>query len=165
VKALILAALLLCICACGSVSRLGAGPSPSPSPTALSRADLRYRLVDRVGAPFACSRTQGPIVRTEDPSEVVQMVAALRSQDPEEFDAIVRHEHLNATNLSPTDDQRVLDQASLLAAVQLTPRASAYDFSYELAGPPAVEVTGTISAAGDISVARRAPAQRHLCPL
>jgi len=160
VKGLPLALLLLCLCACGSVARPGA-PSPSP----LSVADLRYRLVDTVGAPVACSLTQGPVVRTEDPADVARMVAALRAQDPAEFDAIVRHEHLNAGSLSPADNLRILDQAGVLAAVKLTPRGARYAFAYEVAGPPTVEVTGTVDAAGSIAVTTRSPAPRRLCPL
>ena len=162
-KGLPLALLLLCLCACGSVARPGAS-SPTPSPSPLSVADLRYRLVDTVGAPVACSLTQGPVVRTEDPADVARMVAALRAQDPAEFDAIVRHEHLNPASLSPADNLRVVDQAGVLAAVKLTPQGARYGFAYEVAGPPTVEVTGTIDAAGTISVARRAAAPRRLCP-
>jgi len=160
VKGLPLALLLLCLCACGSVARPGA-PSPSP----LSVADLRYRLVDTVGAPVACSLTQGPVVRTEDPADVARMVAALRAQDPAEFDAIVRHEHLNAGSLSPADNLRIPDQAGVPAAVNLTPRGARYAFAYEVAGPPTVEVTGTVDAAGSIAVTTRSPAPRRLCPL
>jgi hypothetical protein len=151
---------LLGLCACGSVARPGAA-APSP----LSPADLQYRLVDRVGSPLFCDPSQGPVLRSEDPADVARRVAALRAQSPDEFAAIVRHEHLNAASLSPADEQRVLDEAGRLDAVKLTPRGSGYAFAYELVGPPTVEVTGTISSAGAISVASRQPAPRRLCPL
>ena len=158
------ALLLLCLCACGSVARPGAS-SPTPAPSPLSVADLQYRLVDTVGAPVACSLSQGPVVRTEDPADVARMVAALRAQDPAEFDAIVRHEHLDAARMSPADNLRVVGQASVLDAVKLTAQGSGYGFAYELVGPPTVEVTGTIDAAGTINVTSRSPAPRRLCPL
>jgi hypothetical protein len=163
VKNLLLALVLLGLCGCGSVTRITGQAGASP----LSTADLQYRLIDTVGAPFACgtSQGQGPLVRTEDPSDVANRVAALRAQDPAEFDAIVRHEHLDAANLSPADDLRVVEQAGVLDAVKLTPQGSRYGFAYELAGPPTVEVSGTIDAAGVVDVARRAPAPRRLCPL
>src|SRR5215469_3300839 len=103
VKSLALALALLALCGCGSVSRLTgqAGGSPSPTPSPLSAADLKYRLIDKVGAPFTCDSTPGPAVRGEDPADVARRVAALRAQDPAEFDAIVRREHLDAANLSP----------------------------------------------------------------
>lgn len=165
VKNLVPAVLLLCVCACGSVTRLASSPAATASPSPLATADLRYRLIDTVGAPFTCAPSQGPVVRTEDPADVANMVTALRAQDPAEFDAIVRHEHLDAAHLSAADDLRVVSQAGALDAVKLTQQGSGYNFAYELVGPPTVEVTGTIDAAGTINVARRAPAPRRLCPL
>jgi hypothetical protein len=164
VKALltVLTALLLGVCACGSVARPGAAASASPP---LSPPDLQYRLVDEVGTPLYCNPSQGPIVSSEDPTLTAHMVAALRAQNPTEFDAIVRHENLNAASLSQADDQRVLSQAGMLSAVQLQPQGSAYRFALVVAASPPVEVTGTITATGDISVAKRTPAAPHLCPL
>jgi hypothetical protein len=167
VKKLVLALALLGLCGCGSVARLTgqAGASPSPIPSPLSTADLKYRLVATVGTPFTCGLTQGPAVRVEDAAEIANMVAALRAQDPAEFDAIVRHEHLDATRLSPADNLRVAEQANMLDAVVLTAQGSGYGFSYELVGPPTAEVTGTVDAAGTVDVASKRPAPRRLCPL
>ena len=164
-KHLVLALVLLGLCGCGSVTRLTGQAGASPSPSPLSAADLQYRLIDTVGAPFTCGTNQGPVVRTEDPVDVARMVAALRARDPAEFDAIVRHEHLDAARMSPADNLRVVGQASVLDAVKLTPQGSGYGFAYELVGPPTVEVTGTIDAAGTINVTSRSPAPRRLCPL
>jgi len=158
--------LLFGLCACGSVGRAGAvsGP-PSPSPSPLSAADLQYRLIDRVGAPVYCDMTQGPALRTEDPADAARMVAALRAQDPAAFDAIVRHEHLDASSLSPADDLRVLGQASMLAAVTLTPQGTGYHFAYEVARPRPAEVMGTIGPDGAVTVASRdTSAPPRLCP-
>jgi hypothetical protein len=165
VKNLLLTLVLLGLCGCGSVTRLTGETGASPSPTPLSTADLKYRLIDRVGAPFTCSPNQGPAVRLQDPADVARMVAALRAQDPAEFEAIVRHEHLNAANLSAADNLRVVGQANALDAVVLTAQASGYGFAYELIGPPTVEVTGTIDPSGSIDVASRHPAVRRLCPV
>jgi hypothetical protein len=167
VRNLALALVLLALCGCGSVTRLTgqAGASPSPTASPLSTADLKYRLIDTVGAPFTCGPTAVPVVRTQDPADVARMVSALRAQDPAEFGAIVRHEHLNAANLSPADNLRVVGQASVLDAVKLTAQGSGYTFGYELVGPPTAEVTGTIDAAGAIDVSHRTPAPRRLCPI
>ncbi|HSR24349.1 MAG TPA: hypothetical protein VLW53_12415 [Candidatus Eisenbacteria bacterium] len=157
--------LVLACCACGSVSRPGAQP-PSPTPASrLSESDLRYRLIDGLGSPVFCDPLVYPVARTEDPADVARMVAALRAQSPDEFDAIVRHEHLDATSLSPADNLRVLGQASELAAIALTPQGSRYAFHYQLLGPPTADVTGTIDQGGSISVASRTPAPRRPCPV
>ena len=156
---------LLWLCACGSVGRIGDPPAASSSPAALTQAELQYRVIEKVGAPVACDRTQGPILRTDDPADVARMVAALRAQNPDEFDAIVRHEHLNANSLSAADNLRVLGQSSVLAAVPLTPKGAVYGFAYQVAGPPSSEVAGTVDAAGAVTVASRSPAPRRPCPL
>jgi hypothetical protein len=150
--------LLLSVCACGSVGRAG-------QPAALSRPDLQYRLIDGLGAPAFCDPLQYPVARVPDPATVARMVADLRRQHQDEFDAIVRHERLDANQLSPADDLRVLNQASALAAVPLTAEGNGYAFRYQVAGPPPVEVAGTIDAGGTISLASRTPAARRPCPI
>jgi len=105
------------------------------------------------------------VARPEDPAEAARAVAALRTQDPDEFDAIVRHEHLDAASLSAADDLRILSQASALAAVQLTSRGDRYGFAYEVVGPPTAEVSGTIDASGSIAMTSRRPAPRRPCPI
>lgn len=163
--------LLVGLCACGSIGRAGTGagvgPSASPAPTSspLSEAELQYLLVDSVGAPVYCDPRMYPLARNEDPAEVARGVAALRSQSPVEFAAIVRHEHLNAANLSPEDNLRIITQAAVLSAVPLTAQGTAHGFAYEVVGPPTAEVTGTIDDRGVIKVASRAAAPRRPCPI
>ena len=163
-KSLALAMLLL-LCACGSVGRpIGPGVSPQPSPQ-LSETDLKYRLVDGLGAPVYCDPSEYPVARVEDPAAVAQQVAALRSQNPSVFDAIIRHEHLDPANLSPADNLRIRRQASALAAVPLTAEGPLYRFQYEVVGPPSVQVMGTVDGQGIVKVDSRVPAQRHQCPI
>jgi hypothetical protein len=159
--------LLFSVCACGSVSRVGApgagGGSPSASP--LSRPELQYRVIDQVGAPAFCDPMVYPVARLEDPAVVARMVADLRAQHADEFDAIVRHEHLDANSLTASDNLHVLSQVSALAAVPLTARAGVFAFDYQVVGPPSSQVTGTVDPAGAVTVASRAPAPRHQCPI
>src|SRR5436190_23116975 len=157
--------LVLVVCACGSVGRMGSPASPRPAASAsaptgasLSETDLRYRLIDGLGAPVYCDRSQYPVARAEDSADAANGVAALRSRDPAEFDAIVRHEHLDPRSLSEADDIRILGQAAMLSAVPLTPQGEGYGFRYQVAGPPSAEVTGTIDRQGAVEVASRTPA-------
>src|SRR2546423_7032974 len=98
-----LALALLVVCGCGAASHSSVpGPSPIP-PTVggqLSSADLQYRLIDELGAPFHCDPSLYPVARNEDPAAAGE-VAALRSRDPARFEAIIRHERLDAASLSP----------------------------------------------------------------
>ena len=159
--------LLFSVCACGSVGRVGApgasGGSPSSSP--LTQTDLQYRVIDRLGAPVFCDPMKYPVAREPDPAVVARMVADLRAQHADEFDAIVRHEHLGSSSLSAADDLRILSQASALAAIPLTARGGIYAFDYQVVGPPTAQVTGTVDPAGAVTLASSRPAPGHLCPI
>jgi len=168
-------AMLLTLCACGSVAQPGSAgaqpsgsgspPAPSPSSGPLSLPDLGYRLIDSLGPPFYCDPWIYPVARPEAPPDAGQEVEKLRAGNPAEFDAIVRHEHLNEASLSANDDEHILQQARELAALPLTPVGPRYRFRYQLAGPPQDEVAGTIDQRGAISVESRVPAPRHPCPI
>jgi len=157
--------LLLVVCGCGAAGRPGARASTSPSGAPLSRAELQYRLVDMVGAPVYCDPSQYPVARVQTSTDVANAVAALRAQSPAEFDAIVRHEHLDAANLTAADNLHILGQSALLNAVPLTPDGGRYRFAYEMVGPPTANVTGTIDSAGVIGLASHQPAPRRPCPV
>jgi hypothetical protein len=162
-----LALALLVVCGCGSAGHSPAPdrePTPAASGARLSLAELQYRLIDDLGAPFYCDPSLYPVARSEDPAAAGE-VAALRLQDPARFDAIVRHEHLNAATLSPAEDLHVVRQARELAAVPLTADGPLYRFSYQLVGPPQDHVSGTIDAHGVINVESRSRAPHHLCPI
>jgi len=168
-------ALLLTLLACGSLAHPGSPSSqqsgsglpaaPSPSTGPLSLAELRYRLIDSVGPPFYCDPWIYPVSRPEAPPEAAQQVAKLREDNRAEFDAIVRHEHLNEASLSANDDEHVLEQARELAALPLTPDGPRYRFRYQLVGPPRDEVAGTIDQRGAIAVESRVQAHYRACPI
>jgi hypothetical protein len=155
--------LLLSVCACGSVGRAGQPAATAPPP--LTQYDLRYRLIDGIGAPVFCDPYQYPVARPVDPAEVARTVADLRAQHADEFDAIVAHEHLDAAALSPSDNLRIAGQVGALAAVPLAAQGGVYAFHYQVVGPPTAEVTGTIDPRGTIQVGSRTPAPRRQCPI
>jgi hypothetical protein len=158
VRRLIVAVLLLTLTACGSVKYDG-GTHP------LTMPELTYRLIDKIGPPLFCGP---PVVRMPSDSEAQQEVAALKSQDPTTFDAIVRHEKLDAANLTANDDRRILEQAQVLRALQLATEGGHYRFDY-IAGRPSPEhVVGTIDDQGAISLETHDPTAfpgRGGCPI
>jgi hypothetical protein len=142
VRRLIVALLLLCLTACGSVKYGGVSQQ-------LTAPELKYRLIDTIGAPLFCGP---PVVRMPSDGEAAQEVAALRSQDPDTFDAIVRHEKLDAAHLTANDERRILEQADVLQALRLTPQGQRFRFDY-IAGRPSPEhVAGTIDGHGAITL-------------
>ena len=141
-RRLLIGMLMIALTACGSVKYSGANHP-------LAEPDLKYRLIDTVGRPLFCGP---PVVRMPSDEEASQEVAALRSQDPATFDAIVRHEKLDAAQLTASDDRRIMEQAQMLAALQLQAEGPLSRFDY-IAGRPSPEhVVGTIDSHGAISL-------------
>lgn len=158
VRRLIVALILLSLTACGSV-KYGGSAQPLTTP------ELKYRLIDKIGPPLFCGP---PVVRMPSDGEATQEVAALRSQDPATFDAIVRHEKLDAAHLTADDDRRILEQVQLLEALRLQVEGQLFRFDY-IAGRPSPEhVVGTIDAHGAISLESHDPTSfpgRGGCPI
>ena len=157
-RRLIVAFLLLTLTACGSVN-YGGGTQ------ALTTPDLKYRLIDTIGRPLFCGP---PVVRMPLDGEAAQEVAALRSQDPASFDAIIRHEKLDATHLSANDDRRILEQAQLLQALRLQADGQLFRFDYTAARPSPEHVVGTIDSRGAISLESHDPTPfpgKYGCPI
>ena len=157
-RLVVAALLLLCLAACGSVKYGGVTQQ-------LTTPELKYRLIDKIGPPLFCGP---PVVRMPSDGEAAQGVAALRSQDPASFDAIVRHEKLDATHLTADDDRRILQQVQLLEAMRLQAEGQPFRFDY-IAGRPSPEhVVGTIDGHGAISLETHDPTAfpgRGGCPI
>ncbi len=158
VRRLIVGVLFVALTGCGSVTYAGVSQQ-------LTAPELKYRLIDKIGPPLFCGP---PIVRMPSDSEAQQEVAALKSQDPTTFDAIVHHEKLDAANLTANDDRRILEQVQLLQALQLAIEGGHYRFDY-IAGRPSPEhVVGTIDDHGAISLETHDPTAfpgRGGCPI
>ncbi len=150
--------LVLALTACGSV-KYGGVSQPLTTP------DLKYRLIDTIGAPLFCGP---PVVRMPSDDEASQEVAALRSQDATSFDAIVHHEKLDAAHLTADDDRRIVQQVQVLQALPLQADGQLFRFDY-IAGRPSTEhVVGTIDDHGVISLESHDPTQfpgRGGCPI
>jgi hypothetical protein len=158
VDRLIAALLALLLAACGAV-KYGGGAQ------ALTPPELKYRLIDTIGKPLFCGP---PVVRVPSDSEAQQEVAALKTQNPQAFDAIVMHEKLDAANLSANDDRRILEQADVLQVLGLQAEGQLFRFDYIAARPSPEHVVGTIDGHGAISLESHDPTQfpgRGGCPI
>ena len=157
-RRLTVAVLLLALTACGSVKYGGVSQT-------LTTPELKYRLIDTIGSPLFCGP---PVVRIPSDAEASQEVAALRSQDAASFDAIVRHEKLDAAHLTADDDRRIVQQVQVLQALPLQANGPLFRFDY-IAGRPSPEhVVGTIDDHGVISLESHDPSQfpgRGGCPI
>lgn len=158
VRRLTVVLLVLVLTACGSV-KYGGGTQP------LAEPELKYRVIDTIGPPQFCGP---PVVRVPGDEEATQAVAALRTQDPATFAAIVRHEKLDAAHLTANDDRRILQQMQVLAALGLQAEGHAFRFDYIAGRPSAEHVVGTIDVHGAISLESHNPTSfpgRGGCPI
>jgi len=148
----------MCLTGCGSVKYDG-GTQPRTTP------ELKYSLIDTIGKPLFCGP---PVVRVPSDGEAAQEVAVLRAQDAATFEAIVRHEKLDAAHLTADDDRRIAQQVEVLSALPLQADGQLFRFDY-IAGRPSPEhVVGTIDAHGAIALESHDPTQfpgRGGCPI
>lgn len=143
-----LALLLLLASACGAVGDPGVGHHPVAG-NPLSVPQLKYRLVDELGPPLFCGP---PVARLVTPADASAGVQALRSQQPQVFQAIVSHQHLDAARLDYQDELLVLHQATVLTVLDLKPQGNRYRFDYIAGGSATRHVLGTVDTTGDISL-------------
>ena len=144
---------------CGSMTRPGSSASPSPSPRS-SLADLKYDLLDRVGAPVYCDPDVYPVARVLSDDGVKSRLAAMAAQDPATYEAILRHRGLHGSDLSTTGARTAYQDFKDLRAVQLTAGGDIHHFDYTIQAQGGSSHTGTrvrgvIDRAGRITVESR----------
>lgn len=148
-RRLIVGVLVVALTGCGSVKYAGVTQQ-------LTMPELKYRLVDKVGPPLFCGP---PVVRVPSDLEAEQEVATLRLQDPATFEAIVRHQQLDAASLTAENDRRILQQVQLLEALLLQSQGQLYRFDCVAGRSSPEHVVGTIDGHGAISLASHDPTQ------
>jgi hypothetical protein len=159
----------------GATIEPGTTPGPVPVPSAmasvapLDRVDLRYRLVDGLGRPMFCDPDFYPVARADEAALATQHFAAIQADAPT-YAAIVAHLGIDPSN-APTTDQvlAIYRDWKMLRALLLTEVDGHFGYDYVAAagssGGTGFHVTGTIDAAGTITVARRDPSGAPPCPI
>jgi hypothetical protein len=152
------------LAACGS-----AAPTAAPAGSPLSVNQLKFAVLDAVGAPVYCDRDFYPLARAggEQASAIAQY-PQIRA-DAETYSAIVAHEHLPSGDL--TDDQKLILYRAwkLLGAITLTLAGSDYAFSYRVLSKSGTAsyllVTGAVRVDGVVTVSSRTPTGAPNCPI
>ncbi len=136
-------------------------PASATLPSAgLSPTELKYRLIAQFGNVFFCDPDLYPVAHEVTQSEIDQHVAAIQSSNPEEYRAILEHLGLaGVSNLAPEQRQEVYQESKKLNAIVLTPTGAAYQFNLRVTtnGRSADAISGTITAAGSVTVTQRQP--------
>ena len=154
----------LAIAACGS-----AASTPSPVGTPLSVNQLKFVVIDTVGAPVYCDRDFYPLARPGgELASALAQYPQIRA-DAELYATIVAHEHLPSGEL--TDDEKLtLYRAwKRLGALTLNKAGSVYSFSYRVQSKGGAAsylmATGTVRVDGVVNVSDRAPTGAPNCPI
>jgi hypothetical protein len=160
VRLLVLAALLLAACAGNPLA------SPTPSPQPLTVAQLKYRVIDDLGAPLFCDRDFYPIAR-QDEREIARQRFPELQRDTETFPVIVAR-----LRLAPpyTTDQQlaIYREWKTLEALPLGsvgPGIWGFEYDAQRAASVGEHVFGRAFADGKVVVLTRAPAGPPNCPI
>lgn len=155
-------ALALILPACGG----NPVASPTPSPQPLTVPQLKYRVIDEVGAPWFCDRDFYPIAR-QDEREIAQQRFAELMRDTETFPVIVAR-----LRLAPpyTIDQQlaIYREWKTLEALPLGsvgPGVWGFDYLAQRAASTGEHLLGRAFADGKVVVLTRVAAGPPNCPI
>ncbi len=154
----VLLALLTLAAACGS--------PPSPG-TALSSTELKYLLFDKVGPIWFCDPDFYPVGRVITPELLNARVKEIQ-RDADVYQAILKHKHLDGTDLTSSQKQVVYDDYKRLRALALEPDGQRYRFNYLVApkdGKHGTAVEGMIDRSGSIQENSRKSGAYLNCPI
>jgi len=132
-------------------------------------AELKFKLLDSIGAPVYCDPDFYPIARAGgEQASALAAYPTIRA-DAEVYPAILAHEHLSSGDLSDAQKLVLYRAWKLLRALSLTPRGGAYVFAYRVmragADPAYQMVSGTIATDGSITVGSRIASGPPPCPI
>ena len=135
-------------------------PTPIPSlPSALSPAELKYRLLDEYPDFFYCDPDYYPVARDDEDVVARERFPELQA-NPEEFQAILAHNGLSGLSAF-SDEQKLLiyREHKKLAAVQFELAGDGYQFQLRTAdaNQQGFFIKGTIDGRGAIDGQERTP--------
>jgi hypothetical protein len=139
--------------ACGSTL-----PAPA-SGTPLSLPELKYKVIDQVGAPYVCGP---PVARAGyDEEQAAADFPAIKA-DTATYAVILAHSHPAGDESSPAYQVAVWRAWQVLQATRLTPNANGgYDFNLRTA---TATVAGSVDSSGKVSVKSTQPGRPN-CPI
>ena len=154
---------LLAIAACGAVRPAAVVGSP------LGETQLKFAVIDSVGAPVYCDPDFYPLARAGgEEASAVSTYPQIKA-DSEVYAAIVAHEHLPSGDLTDAQKLVVYRAWKLLRAVSLASSGTDLSFSYRVrskTGSAAYEmVSGTVRVDGVVTVSSRSATGAPNCPI
>lgn len=156
--------LVLVAAACGSA---GGGGSAVGSPMSVDQ--LKFKVIDSVGAPVFCDPDFYPIARAGGEQASADTFYPQIKANAELYTAIVAHEHLPSGDLDETQKVILYRAFKELRALVLTQASGSYTFEIRVRKPApnnGVElVAGSVRVDGLVTLASRTPSAMPPCPI
>lgn len=150
--------------ACGSVGVGGGTVVGSP----LSVPQLKFKVIDAVGAPVFCDPDFYPIARLESEQSNADVYYPKIRADAELYSAIVAHEHLASGELDEGQKLVLYRAYKRLRALDLTKNGNSFTFEIrvQVKGTGNVElVDGSVRVDGVVTVTKRTLSGMPPCPI
>jgi hypothetical protein len=156
--------LVLVAAACGSAGG-GGGPVGSP----LTVDQLKFKVIDAVGAPVFCDPDFYPIARAGGEEASADTYYPQIKAKAELYSAIAAHEHLPSGELDEAQKLTLYRAFKELRALVLTQSGNSYTFEIRVRKPApnsGVElVAGSVRVDGVVTVTSRTPSAMPPCPI
>jgi len=156
--------LVLVAVACGSAGGAG-GAVGSP----LTVDQLKFKVIDAVGAPVFCDPDFYPIARAGGEEASADTYYPQIKANAELFSAIVAHEHLPSGELDEAQKLTLYRAFKELRALVLSQSGNSYNFEIRVRKPApnnSVElVAGSVRVDGVVTVTSRTPSAMPPCPI
>lgn len=150
--------------ACGSP-----GPGPTHVGSPLGITQLKFAVLDAVGAPVYCDPDFYPLARAGgEQASAIAKYPVIRA-DTETYAGIVAHEQLTSGDLSDAQKLVLYRAWKLLNALTLNQSGTDYSFSYRVLSKTGTAsylmVAGTVRVDGIVTVSSRTPTGAPNCPI
>jgi hypothetical protein len=150
--------------ACGSAT-----PAPAPVGSPLGVTQLKFAVIDAVGAPVYCDPDFYPLAREGgEQASAIAKYPVIRA-DSEVYATIVAHEHLPSGDLTDAEKLVLYRAWKLLNALTLTQSGSDYSFQYRVLSKTGTAsylmVSGMVRVDGVLTVSSRTPTGAPPCPI
>lgn len=144
----------------------GSAVSPAPVGAPMTIDQLKFKVLDKVGAPVYCDPDFYPVARLGGEESNAIADYPLIQANAEMYAAIVVHEHLPAGDLTDAQKLTLYRAYKLLRALDLTSSGDGYTFQYRARSSGSIQlVSGTVRIDGVVAITSQTQSGPPPCPI